>query len=324
MNSKYLSLLKVVIILWLCGLILVSCDTPDYATTNKYDTTPIPQTGSDDLTLEAEWQLPTATITPTFTPTTVPPTHTPLPTSTIPPLPTLSPTEIDAIIFDLYENNGGCLFPCFWGFIPGQTKWETVEKFVTPFAYHVDFASSESSDGGLDVAEVNVVLSQVSSVPESQLYGVKNGIIIALEAHLLPVADNTIPAILDTYGQPSEIWVLTASAPMDDVLGFSLTLFYAQHHFMLTYSNWDGEIIDGKVRGCLSGEEESLHLVTWSPEEKLTFVEAEHGLHEPRPIIYDLPLEEATGISVQTFYEKFKNANGPICLETPTELWPGP
>ncbi len=295
---------------------------PDFATTNKYDTTPIPQTWSDDLTLEAERQLPTATIRPAFTPTTVPPTSTPLPTSTTPPSPTLSPTEIDAIIFDLYENNGGCLFPCFWGFIPGQTKWETVEKFVTPFAYHVDFASSESSDAGLDVAEVNVVLSQVSSVSESQLYGVKNGIITALEAHLLPVADNTIPAILDTYGQPSEIWLLTASAPMDDDLGFRLILFYAQYHFMLKY-NGDGEIIDGKVRSCFSGKE-SLRLIVWSPEEELTFVETEHGLHEPRPIIYDLPLEEATGISVQTFYETFKNGSEPICLETPTVLWPGP
>jgi hypothetical protein len=324
MNSKYLPLLIVVIFLWLCGFVLVGCDMPDFATTNKYDITPIPQAGSDDLTLEAERQLPTATIRPAFTPTTVPPTSTPLPTSTIPPSPTLSPTEIDAIIFDLYENNGGCLFPCFWGFIPGQTKWETVEQSVTPLAYLIDSGNSKPSEGELVVAYVYLILSQVSPVPESHLYGVKNGIIVALDVSLLPVSDNTIPAILDAYGQPSEIWLLTASAPMDDVLGFSLTLFYAQHHFMLTYSNWDGEIIDGKVRGCLSGEEESLHLVTWSPEEKLTFVEAEHGLHEPRPIIYDLPLEEATGISVETFYQTFKNGSEPICLETPTELWPGP
>lgn len=322
MNSKYLPLLRVVIILWLCGLIPIGCDTPDYATPNKYDITPILQTGSDDLTLESEQQLPTAMITPTYTPTIVAPMPIPLPTSTTPPSPTLSPTEIDAIIFDLYENNGGCLFPCFWGFIPGQTKWETVEEFVTPFADHVDSEPSESTQGGFGVAEVNVVLSQVSSVPESQLYGVQNGIIIALEAHLLPVANNTIPVILDTYGQPSEIWLLTASAPMDDDLGFRLILFYAQHHFMLKY-NGDGEIIDGKVRGCFSGKE-SLRLIVWSPEEELTFVEAEHGLHEPRPILYDLPLEEATGISVETFYETFKNASEPICLETPTELWPGP
>lgn len=324
MNSKYLSLLVVIIILWSCGLILVGCDTPNTVTVNKYDITSIPQARSGDLTLEAEQQLSTATITPTYTPTIVPPTPTPLPTSTLPPSPTLSPTEIDVIVFDLYENNGGCLFPCFWGFIPGQTKWETVEQSVTPLAYLIDSGHSKPSEGELVVAYVYLILSQVSPVPESHLYGVKNGIIMALDVSLLPVSDNTIPAILDTYGQPSEIWLLTASAPMDDVLGFSLTLFYAQHHFMLTYSNWDGEITDGKVRSCLSGKE-SVHLVAWSPEEELTFAETTEGLHKPRrPIIYDLPLEEATGMSVEIFYETFKMANEPICLETPTELWPGP
>lgn len=259
MNSKYLSLLVVIITLWSCWLILVGCEAHDYVTTNKFDITSTPQARLGDLTLESEQQLPTAMNTPTYTPTIVAPMPIPLPTSTTTPSPTLSPSEIDAIIFDLYENNGGCLFPCFWGFIPGQTKWKTVEEFVTPIADHVDSEPSESTEGGLGVAEVNVILSQVSSVPESQLYGVKNGIIIALEAHLLPVANNTIPAILDTYGQPSEIWLLTASAPMDDDLGFRLTLFYAQYHFMLKY-NGDGEIIDGKVRSCFSGKE-SLRLI---------------------------------------------------------------
>jgi hypothetical protein len=324
MKSKSLSLLA--IFLWLVGLLIVGCNTSTTATENKYETTPISQVGSGDLTPQSKQVLSTVTTTPILAPTTtISPTSTPLPTVTPSSLPTLSSTEADTIILDLYKNNGECLFPCFWGFMPGQTKWETVKQTVAPFAYLIDFGNSKPSEGNLAIAYVYVILSQVSSVPMDHLYGVENGIITTLDVPLLALSNNTPQAILESYGKPSEIWLLTASVPMDDVLGFRLSLFYAEHHFMLTYSNWDGEVINGKVRGCISGENESLHLVAWSPEKKLTSSEAIYGLHKPhRQIIYDLPIEEATGISVASFYETFKDSNEPICLETPAKLWPNP
>ena len=34
------------------------------------------------------------------------------------------------------------------------------------------------------------------------------------------------------------------------------------------------------------------------------------------------PLEEATGMDVETFYETFRNVDSNVCLESPTEMWP--
>jgi hypothetical protein len=222
-----------------------------------------------------------------------------------------------------------CLLPCFWSIIPGETEWKNVEAFLSTFAYDISYGSADGTFSDVPVEDsfiawMSLFLPELSNAPFSYAFDVQNGVVTMVDASILPVPNSTLPTILNEYGQPTEIWLLTANAPMDDVLGFYLTLFYAQHHFMLGYGG-DGEVVDGKVHGCLSGEEESFHLVAWSPEEELTFADTTEGLHKPlRPVIYDLLLEEATGMSVETFYETFRNANEPVCLETPIELWPNP
>jgi hypothetical protein len=301
-------------------MVLVSCRSSITATTNNPSITFTPLGKLDDSPLQTTQHLSTAVILSTYTPTvTFTPTPQPLIVETPSPTPSLLTVEPDTIIFDLYQNNRDCLFPCFWGFVLGQTDWKTAKQFLETFAYQI---YPERSEGESFIAEVYLLLPQVSSAPISHLYSVQNGIITAVEATLLPVTSTIIPTVLNTYGQPNEIWLLTANSSMDGFLGFRLTLFYAQQHFMLTYGG-QGEVVDGKVRGCFSGDE-WLRLMAWSPEEELTFAEAADGLHEPRPVIYDLPLEEATGMSTDEFHETFKNSTGPICLETPTELWPGP
>ena len=311
-------------------LFLVSC--------TAYAVTPSPNPNATDVSFTTLATDPVQR--PTITATTLPvssatppvvPTSTPfvLPTEEPVALPTIPPDVVQSFVLELTNENKFCLLPCFWNITPGETEWQNAEAFLSTFAYRISYGPADGtvSDvpvGDLSIAWMYIFLPELSNAPFSYAFDVRDGIVTMIDASILPVPNNTLTAILNEYGQPNEIWVLTARAPMNDVLGFRLSLFYAQHHFMLEYGG-DGEVVDGNVRGCLSGEEESLHLVAWSPEEELTFAETIEGLHKPRrPIIYDLPLEEATGMSVEIFYETFKVANGPICLETPTGLWPGP
>lgn len=317
MKSNYFSCVGIFI--W-CGLLLVSCSTLN--PTLPHDSSPIsvPLVGLDNPTIQPTQQFSGTLLPPATSPPALIPTSVPLSTGTVTPLPTLLPLEAESLISDLYQDNGNCLLPCFWSFVPGETQWPTIEQFMTTIAYQIypDDLDSESF-----IAEVYLYLPQLSSVPINHMYGVEDGTITMIEADLLMMPNTVLQSVLKTYGQPTEVWLLTASVPMDDFLGFFLTLFYAERHFLLTYSG-QGTVIEGKVRGCLSGQTESLQLVSWSPEKELTFVEAWDGLHKPRPIIYNLPLEEATTMSVDVFYETFKNTVEPVCLETPTELWPGP
>jgi hypothetical protein len=270
--------------------------------------------------------LPISSATPLVIPTS---TLSALPTEESVVLPTIPPDTVQAFVSELTNDIQNCLLPCFWSIIPGETEWKNVEAFLSTFAYDISYGSADGTFSDVPVEDsfiawMSLFLPELSNAPFSYAFDVQNGVVTMVDASILPVPNSTLPTILNEYGQPTEIWLLTANAPMDDVLGFYLTLFYAQHHFMLGYGG-DGEVVDGKVHGCLSGEEESFHLVAWSPEEELTFADTTEGLHKPlRPVIYDLLLEEATGMSVETFYETFRNANEPVCLETPIELWPNP
>jgi len=37
-----------------------------------------------------------------------------------------------------------------------------------------------------------------------------------------------------------------------------------------------------------------------------------------------MPLEEATGMTVETFYETYRDPANDPCIETPRDLWPDP
>jgi hypothetical protein len=244
-------------------------------------------------------------------------------------LPTLSADEAKTFVLELTENNGNCPLPCFWGFKPGETTWQTAEPLLATFAYQISYGSSDGSfsdtpDGNSFPAWVYLYFPEISPVPISYTFTVQDGIITMIEAHIPPTPGYALPVILDTYGQPDEVWLLTAKAPREGFLGFTLTLFYEQQGFMIGYGN-QGTIEDGKVKSCFPAATfDELALGAWSPLEEITYEEAVSRTTSFGPTEYEHSLEEATGMSIDTFYETFKNTAEPICLETPAELWPGP
>lgn len=70
---------------------------------------------------------PSALITSTAAPSVVP-SITSVPTYTT--APTLPLDEAKAFAADLLINNAGCSLPCWWGFIPGETPWETIRDVL--------------------------------------------------------------------------------------------------------------------------------------------------------------------------------------------------
>ncbi len=130
-------------------------------------------------------------------------------------------------------------------------------------------------------------------------------------------------AILNTFGLPDEVWLNTANASQDGHWGFIMNFFYPQQGFMLQYSV-EGVQQNDRVQGCGFEQDDLILLGIWLPEEKLNFEAASSRGSGFAETTFALPLEEATGMSVETFYETFKDPANPICLETPLNLWPGP
>lgn len=272
------------------------------------------------ITSQPVTSTPSATISPTATPTQMLGsviTSTSVLTPTL--IPTLSPEQVEGVIHGLFENNGGCLLPCFWGITPGQTDWQTAQRFLTPLALQIYvYADNISAEVHLPAPE------EVHLTVLRQTYAFDDGIVTSIKSPVLQTLNFQPSTILDTYGAPDEVWLNTANASREGHWGFIMYLFYPQQGFMLQY-NVEAVQQNDHVLGCGFEQDDIILLGTWLQEGKeLSFETASRPGSGFAETTFALPLEDATGMNVGTFYETFKDPNNPICLETPLSLWPAP
>lgn len=149
-------------------------------------------------------------------------------------------------------------------------------------------------------------------------YLVEGNIIQAFEVMVSEPSPLFDPAtILNTYGVPEEIYLRSGQGETY----YLLTFFYPQFGFWITYYVDGGINENGFINACF--QEGFPQLTIWSPERELSYTESYALFRREGNGEYQLPLEVATGMDVSTFYKTFSNPEIPICLETPTDIWPG-
>lgn len=268
----------------------------------------------------------------------------PTPTIKIPtlsPLPTLPPTEAEAMILDLLQDNGGCLFPCWWGLTPAKTSTQTLksllEKFTanslrTTFYEDVGSASWLIKKNGLVLDVIvsftydRVLTGTVESFrittevkKELQEGGVETVWENPLnEQYLLAYR---LPQILSVYGKPKDVLIFAN----EGWNYFELILDYSDQGFAIRYS-MPLESSGDEYLGCTSKAFTRLYL--WAPEFAYSWAEGINGMGDKSEIdslTRDFqPLGEVTSITLEEFYDFFMNGDNINCLETPRKLWPGP
>ena len=125
----------------LLSLFLVTTGCSNRAVLITLQTTPTIVASTPVSTLTPTKPLLTLTriSTPTLTPLlTNTPTSKPTPTR-------FPPEQAELMVLDLLENNGGCLLPCWWGIVPGQTTWEEAHDLLMPITF--DYIYIESPGG---------------------------------------------------------------------------------------------------------------------------------------------------------------------------------
>jgi len=283
------------------------------------------------------------------------PTETPTATPTVT-IPTPSEAESKAIALNLLENNGDCRLPCIWGLTPGITT--TVERQSILASYgkfsEPDFSMSggdvsENSGGfGIGITEDDVRVSMGLSYYET------DHLIEILSLVTTPQRDQkyvygdsnysdlieyyTLQQLLSNYGMPSDVLVI--ALPYDifskaDYEPFSIVVIYSDLGIMAEYispTQWIGEMVElttpdlwvGEIaRGCPS--QSRLTLRTWDvkkniPIKKIASIAAGEGINE-NAYDYFFPIQEAASMSINDFYEKFKEPNNNLCLDLPSSLW---
>jgi len=161
-------------------------------------------------------------------------------------------------------------------------------------------------------------------IPLQQIYKVENDIIESMEISLGHAPVEKLSAFLETYGPPGEVWISTYSTEYPPgVLPFLVVLFYPDQGILAIFGPEQTWISGSNVYGCQMDRMPSMYGL-WSPGREMTFMEAarEFRLNPDTEGFLMLPIEEATEMSVEDFYQTFKQPNSPTCIETPKELWP--
>ena len=286
-------------------------------------------------------------------------TRTQEPTATIPvPTPTIHPTETDprTRTLRLLSNNGNCRLPCIWGLTPGSTSTAERQKILAPYEKLSDtdislFKSDETENPGYFGFGVSKNKIRVSV--SLHYYETNNHIeilsLLAIPQHdakyvygnadyLELIEYYTLPNLLSTYGLPSEVLIL--AFPYDifskaDYEVFSIVVIYSDLGIMAEYislTQWIGEMVElttpglwvGEIaRGCPS--QSRIRLNTWDvkkniPIKEITSISAGEGI-SANAYDYFVPIQKALSMSLNDFYNKYKEPSNDKCIELPSSLW---
>ncbi len=229
-------------------------------------------------------------------------------TATWTPLPTLEGEELELAIAELLENPMNCDVPCWWGAIPGVTSLYEIRHAISPYNFHI----SEYEEEG----EVVYLLVETGYIEEQDdyeigiVYNFSNALLIGVTAY-----SGSLGELLIKYGQPDEVWLETMSTERE-TLPFRLNLVYLQKGMAVGYVV-DGDIQDNEAIGCFT-DDETGYLRLIAPY-------TVNGHEDFSPIFEEdrryLPLEEATGLTMDDFMQRFTDPTQPHCIATPAELW---
>lgn len=241
--------------------------------------------------------LPTSIPIPSPVPATYTPcpTRTPTPTRTPPP-PTLTSDERHAYVEEMLATNGGCELPCWWGVTPGQSDWQSVIDY---FVAHGGFQFIILSTEGLydysilhTFTERNGVIQSIEINGNSQ-WGIPSQFFAQDWDHY------SLDQVLTRYGVPSRARIFLYEYGGGGDPFYALLVFYDDLGIGIRYHGqafWTDDLL----RTCFLFTDITLWLQ--SPE-SLTPL---HENVDPDEWSYVVPLEEATGMSMEEFYNIFR------------------
>ena len=282
--------------------------------------------GSPSATVTKET---TATKEPTTTITVAPTLR---PTVTEIQIPTLTSEERLLKVKEWLIANAGCKLPCWWGIEPGKVTWSEVDEFLN----RIGAKSGVYEESG-------VVIHETAGFDFDQEHVFNRVAFVETEARIsaiiingsgftdLPNFKNTWTSfspeqIITEYGVPSRVWVWSRSTVHEGSPGptmpYSIWFFYDRLGILVRYS---GQVKYESIykmcpvfseQGNLSDD---IDIFLQAPEASTSLEDLPTVKNNTN---HAISLEEATGISLNEFYEMFTTPSTEPCIETPKSIWP--
>ncbi|MFT3890482.1 MAG: hypothetical protein QM730_02510 [Anaerolineales bacterium] len=182
------------------------------------------------------------------------PTATPTPVLnailTVTPHPTLT-LEQNNKIMQLMKTNDNCTLPCWWGIIPGISRWDeisNVKSLSSISGYREDKIQPS-------LASAYLYVQRPESSSPDQLYikpsfQLINGVIQSIRVLGTETSSAySLRNIFTNNNKPSEIWMTTFNQYPNNNPPMEIFLFYPEQGILLEYAA-EGEIKDKNVYGC--------------------------------------------------------------------------
>jgi hypothetical protein len=244
------------------------------------------------------------------------PTRKAEPTMTL--VPSLSRSEAKKEVVDLLEDNSGCALPCFWGITPGLTQRQELESKLHMFDSLGGVSGIKFSEDDLDVRvflstgasnnrqdkirHIRVIFEVYQDYPKGE-YQVNP----FYERGYYP----SLPAVLSEYGAPQNVYImldLGKEQGMEDL--YLLFLDYSDKGWVAIYL-MPALCDKDSCRGC--PVRASVILDLWEPSDDE--MASEYGFAGKTGNVFTL--NEATSMSIDKFYDTYKNPQNSMCLKTP-------
>jgi hypothetical protein len=250
----------------------------------------------------------TATLLPSIT---QPPTLDlpPLLTPRVTPFPTITDADASDDVAYMLQTNGDCLFPCFWGILPDQTRYEELYSVI-----------DKLGGSRFEVLQKNGHIRISSDFGFGENIGVQTDIQADLQGDivrdlkilLLNLYDDEVTPedwsaynmdeILKTYGAPDKVELYFSGSNI--ALDIDVQLKYESIDTILVYYAGTTEYT----------QYETPSSIIYCPQEfDINIVELHMGKNPFNTIPDGVPILKATGLNEQEFYRLFTE-NPSACL----------
>lgn len=280
---------------------------------------------SPDKTGVTETRLPTYTSTPEIT-------------VTFTPFPTLDSEEIQAAIQKLFSKNANCTLPCFGGIYPGISSLEEARTILiqngypwTGTEYQAYSLNGKTFDTLLNLSKQNVsFISDISLLMVDDQNKVESLLISIDGKDISNVAPFfQIPSLVKELGTPDRVWISMTYMQGQPGTGYQIRMFYDDLGIAINYPGV-AKLSEGKLVICPSDRNkylpandiasygENLYLQDPTSTRKLEYL-----IHIWGEIIPNQThtFEEATGLSLDNFYNMVTSVSNQECFTSPKDLW---
>ncbi len=239
--------------------------------------------------------IPSETFTPEHTRTstvTAKITSSPTPSSTLTQIVTLNPVIAQETIQPLTRDPMNCAVPCFWGIIPGQTKFNDAKDFFTilgfiPFEgidsytgrefYTIEFTSSNGLETSVSLLPINKIVENIMITPHISKLKAGN------PREWIAYSQETL---IRKFGKPSRVEIALDYGPNFVIV---MNMYFDETHILVRYSGYN-----------MLPDRPDMPLVC---PLVLPFdhVRLYLGKNPPNPPSNGTPIEQATSITIDQF-----------------------